>query len=320
LVSGGTGYIAQQVIFDLLKLGYIVNTTVRNLQDSKCNILNQWKEEFPNQLNIFEADLLKKDSFLPALKGCKAVFHLATPVLIKNLPTDPYEEQVKPAVEGTQNLLKDISKVGTITDIIVTSSVSAIFTTFDIKQDYYTEKDFNLNETIESNAYAYSKTQAELKVWEFEKQNFNKYRILVINPGLVFGPLVGVENFSLNGNESNAGLEHIKNYLKGVHKLIPEGGRTYVDIRNVSEAHIKAYENKDASGRFICNNDTFSWREFTALLKKLLPDAPLPSEINRQSKEESLPKFDNTKSKNILGINYIPLEVSIKDQLKQFID
>ncbi|KAI9290514.1 NAD(P)-binding protein, partial [Neoconidiobolus thromboides FSU 785] len=304
LVSGGTGYIAQQVVFDLLNLGYVINTTARKLQDPRCDILNRWKEEFPNQLNIFEADLLKKDSFLPALKGCKAVFHLATPVLIKNLPTDPYEEQVKPAVEGTQNLLESILKVDTITDII----------------DYYTEKDFNYKETIESCAYSYSKTQAELKVWEFEKQHPGKYRILTINPGVVFGPLVGAKQLSINGKESNVALDHIKDYVNGVHKLIPKGGRTYVDIRNVSEAHIRAYENKSASGRFICNNGVFSWEEFSGLLRKLLPDAPLPSEINQESKEEDLPKLDNTKSKNILGINYIPLEVSIKDQLKQFVD
>ncbi|KAI9293790.1 NAD(P)-binding protein [Neoconidiobolus thromboides FSU 785] len=299
LVSGGTGYLAQQVIFDLLDLGYIVNTTVRKLQDSRCDILNQWKEEFPNQLNIFEADLLKKNSFLPALKGCKAVFHLATPVLFKNLPTDPYEEQVKPAVEGTQNLLESILEIDTITDIIVTSSLSSVYTTFDVKEGYYTEKDFNYNETIESSPYAYSKTQAELKVWEFEKQYSNKYRILTVNPGVIFGPLIGAKQLSINGKES---------------------GRAYVDVRDVSEAHIRAYENKNASGRFICNNSSFSWKEFSGILKKLLPNALLPSVINHKSKEEPIPKFDNTKSKEILGINYITLETSIREQLKQFSD
>jgi UDP-glucose 4-epimerase len=60
----------------------------------------------PSKLKLFEAHLLQRDSFLTAMKGCSAVFHVASPFLVPEKIRDPKKQLFRPAVEGTQNILE----------------------------------------------------------------------------------------------------------------------------------------------------------------------------------------------------------------------
>ena len=65
-VTGASGYIAGEVIHQLLQRGYRVKGSVRSLNDeSKVQHL---KQLFP-EVELFEADLLKEGSFDEGLKG-----------------------------------------------------------------------------------------------------------------------------------------------------------------------------------------------------------------------------------------------------------
>ncbi|KUI57857.1 Bifunctional dihydroflavonol 4-reductase/flavanone 4-reductase [Cytospora mali] len=75
LVTGGSGYIALELISQLLVRGYTVHTTVRSLQsNTKVQPLRNLKERHPQaKLLLFEADLLQPGSFRPAMQDFGAI-------------------------------------------------------------------------------------------------------------------------------------------------------------------------------------------------------------------------------------------------------
>ncbi|KAL4951568.1 hypothetical protein BDW69DRAFT_186282 [Aspergillus filifer] len=106
LVTGATGFIALYVIQLLLEQGHIVHTTVRSLKNkTKCKPLLDFQTQYPDQLFLFEADLLKSGSFKEAMQGCNVVYHIASPFLVPQQIKDGLKECIEPALEGTRNVL-----------------------------------------------------------------------------------------------------------------------------------------------------------------------------------------------------------------------
>lgn len=60
-----------------------------------------------------------------AVKGSKYVIHVASP-FPSTIPSDP-EELIKPAVDGTLNILKACAEVGGIKRVVLTSSIVAVY-------------------------------------------------------------------------------------------------------------------------------------------------------------------------------------------------
>ena len=59
LVTGGSGYVAGQLIALLLQEGYSVHATVRSLANpAKNRALNELVRKYPGRLELHEADLL----------------------------------------------------------------------------------------------------------------------------------------------------------------------------------------------------------------------------------------------------------------------
>ena len=104
-VSGGTGYIALHSISTLIKKGFNVKTSLRDMA-RKSEVINSVSKivDCDDRIEFCELDLLKDDGWDDAVKGCDYVLHLASPVLF-GMPKDP-DTLIKPAVEGIKRCLK----------------------------------------------------------------------------------------------------------------------------------------------------------------------------------------------------------------------
>ena len=74
---GGTGFIGSWIIRTLLEDDYFVNTIVRSNPEHKKDV--SFLTTLPGasqKLKIFDADLNKPESFIPAIEGCTGVFHV----------------------------------------------------------------------------------------------------------------------------------------------------------------------------------------------------------------------------------------------------
>jgi nucleoside-diphosphate-sugar epimerase len=99
LVTGGNGFLAFRLVSQLLEKQYYVITSVRSQDPSKVAKLHSLQKKFPNQLELFTADLLVPGSLDEPISKVDAIFHTATPVIFgKN---DDFENNMlKPAVNG----------------------------------------------------------------------------------------------------------------------------------------------------------------------------------------------------------------------------
>lgn len=335
LVTGGTGYIASWVVKYLLEQGETVHATVRDKNNEEKNKhLFDLDKELPGTLKIFEADLLEKGSFKEAMEGVDHVIHMASPFKVSGIK-DPQKQLIDPALKGTQNVLDTVNATNSVKRVVLTSSVVAIYgDNSDInftQNGIFTEEHWNKTSNLKHQPYAYSKTLAEQEAWNYEK-NQNRWKLVTINPGFVMGP-------SLSQRTDSTSISFMRSLLKGDFKQgLPDLYFGIVDVRDVAQAHIKAAKEEKASGRHIMVSESMPAIEMVNILKNEFDSQyPLPKKRLPKSmlyifgpmqgfnwkyirKNIGIPlKFDNSRSKTDLGINFTPVKETIKDHANQLI-
>ena len=245
LVTGATGYIATHVIQQLLLSGnYRVRGTIRSLKnEEKVKALKELVPDAKYPLDLCEAELLNKESWPPAVRDCKYVFHLASPFP----PGAPKhaDDVIRPAVDGTINVLTACAESGSVQKVVLTSSIAAISCGFighpKQKQGHvYTEEDWSPPEGCPP--YERSKTLAEKAAWDFVKElpEEKKFEMAVVNPAMVIGPALT--------KSAGTSLGLIVGLLKGDVPGVPEVGSVLVDVRDVAKAEIAVMEKPDSNG------------------------------------------------------------------------
>lgn len=332
-VTGGTGYIGSWVVKNLLEDGYTVNLTVRDkTRKEKYEHLQKIADASEGVLTLFEADLLVDGSYKAAMQDCEVVFHMASPFLIHGIK-DPQKQLVDPALKGTSNILNTVNETETVKRVVLTSSVVSIYgdavDAEKVPGGIFTESVWNTTSTIKSKPYPYSKVMAEIEAWKINEEQ-SRWDMLVINPGFVMGP-------SLTSNSDSASIGFMLDMVNGKNKMgVPVLEFGMVDVRDIAKAHINGAKLEKANGRNILVNTSITMLEFADILReKYGKTYPLPKSLLPKfmlylvgwtqgiswdfvSKNVGYPlKFDNSKSKKELGMDYIPIEKTLVDHLEQ---
>ncbi|NBC83025.1 MAG: NAD-dependent epimerase/dehydratase family protein [Bacteroidetes bacterium] len=338
LVTGATGYVAGWLVKKLLDEGITVHAAVRNPDDEKkIAHLNILAEQAPGSIKYFQSDLLAEGSFTEAMKGCELVYHTASP--FANVVKDPQRDLIDPAVKGTQNVLQTASQTPSVKRVVITSSCAAIYTdAIDCHQTptgQLTEDDWNTTASLDYQPYPYSKTLAEKKAWEIQK-NQSQWDLITINPSFVLGP-------PLNPHATTSESFHIlKQFGDGTLKFgVPKYGIGLVDVRDVAEAHYRAGYTPEANGRYITSAHNTDFLELSqALLPKFGNTHPLPKKalpkwllmivgpminkaLNRKTIRNNVNvswKADNSKIKNELGVSFKPIQETMEDAFQVLVD
>lgn len=266
LVTGASGFIAGHCVLDLLKHGYEVRGTVRDL--GKVSALKSMFAKYTDKVDALEfaqVDLLSPEGWTEAAHGCDGIFHLASPVPRKQ-PSDPLEV-IAPAKEGALHALRAAKQVG-INRVVLTSSVAAVMYGHKGKNLTFTEKDWTNLNAKGLTPYFQSKTMAEQAAWDFVADT--DIKLSTILPGLVLGPALD--------RDYGTSLSAIAELAKGRYPLLPKVGFEVVDVRDVATLHRLAYENKEAEGRrFLCTTGFVWLKQVAEAVKMEVPDAKVPS-------------------------------------------
>jgi dihydroflavonol-4-reductase len=329
LVTGASGFVASHIVEQLLAKGYRVRGTVRSLLPEKLPTFLQKLPGASERLELVTADLLTEGAFDKAAQGCEFVMHTASPYVLD--VKDAQKDLVDPAVNGSVHVLSACSKSGSVKRVILTSSMAAI--TDEPDSDHVlSEEDWNIKSSLERNPYYYSKTLAEKAAWNYVEQQKRAFDLVVINPFLVIGP-----SKTKVLNPSN---QLFVDLVKGTYPGIMNLTWGFVDVRDVARSHILAMESNDARGRYICAGETSPMRNIVELLAKLgyeqgykLPKIGLDCGIGDFAVRLSsytqpkgvgtylrthvgrVPRYDNSKIRSELGLNFLPLEQSITDTM-----
>ena len=104
LVTGASGYIALHCILELLKNGYEVKGSLRDL-NREDEVRKSLGIEFNNEkLEFCKLNLLNDEGWEEAASDCDYLFHIASPCCIE----EPKNEKdiIDPVVDGTLRALK----------------------------------------------------------------------------------------------------------------------------------------------------------------------------------------------------------------------
>lgn len=257
LVTGGSGFIAVHTIAQLLDKGYAVRATLRSMsrQDEVRAMVKQVGAENLEDLTFVQADLLDKESWIPATQGASYVIHVASPTPVTRPKADA--EMVNMAVTGVQNVFA-AAKQADVKRIVLTSASGAVLAGHKHHPEIFTENDWtNLDAPI--NAYQRSKTQGEQAAWEFAREN--DMELATILPVAVMGPVLG-KDFS----HSN---QIIQAMFEGKMPFLLKMGFDYVDVRDVASLHLLAMETPAAAGeRFLATtSENIPYKQLTRWLK-----------------------------------------------------
>ncbi|GMY16258.1 phenylacetaldehyde reductase-like isoform X1 [Fagus crenata] len=305
-VTGASGYIASWLVKLLLNRGYTVKASVRDPNDPKktnhLKVLDGAKE----RLHLFKANLLEEGSFDSAVEGCDGVFHTASPFY--HDVKDPEAELLDPAVKGTLNVLNSCAKSPSVKRVVLTSSMAAVSynkksRTPDVVVDDTWFSDPELcNEAKQW--YVLSKTLAEDTAWKFVKEK--GIDMVTINPAMVIGPLLQPT--------LNTSAAAILNMISGA-QTFPNLTFGWVNVKDVANAHIHAYEIPTASGRYCLVERVLHYSEVVRILRELYPSFQLPEKC--ADDKPFVPTYQVSKEKTkSLGIEYIPFEVSLKETVE----
>lgn len=307
-VSGGAGFLASHLIKLLLEKGHKVVTNVRSLSTSKYEHLYNLVPNSSNNLKVCEAELTDSKSWIPAIKGCECVFHLASP----NPPQSPADENeiIKPALEGTLNIL-NAALYNQCKKVVITSSLYTIIVGHDGK--ICDENDWS--DLSKLSNYPKSKYIAEKAAWDFYEKHKEEIQISIINPSWIIGPSFTPHNV--------ARQRLVFSLLNGSLPGIPNFPVVYqtVDVREVALAHYEALINENCVGKryIICGDEKLTLNEIIQILKNELgkfgytfPEKEMTKEEIIKSGNSSLIKFannpvfqvSNSKSKEDLKIKY----------------
>ncbi|ODR26074.1 diaminohydroxyphosphoribosylaminopyrimidine deaminase [Mycolicibacterium porcinum] len=336
LVTGASGYIGSWIVRALLEAGHTVHGTVRNPEKaSGLEHLHKLTADHPGRLKLFKADLLEPGSFDEAMAGCELVMHTASPFLLSGY-TDAQEALIRPALEGTRNVLDAVNRTESVKRVVLTSSVVAIYgdarESRDVLGGVFTDEHWNTTSSADHQPYPYSKTVAEQEAWKYQKAQ-DRWDMVTIHPGLVLGP-------ALTSASDSASLSTMKQFTDGTLLAgAPALTMGVVDVRDVAEAHVRAGYTPEAHGRYIVNADSLTLLEIGKILRRRFgPFYPFPrmtapkvvvkaiaplAGLTREFVERNIGYplvFDNSRSRDELGLSYRPAAQTITDHFQQMLD
>ncbi|MFP4472725.1 MAG: NAD-dependent epimerase/dehydratase family protein [Candidatus Omnitrophota bacterium] len=172
LITGSTGFIGQNLVKRLLKLGHRCRCLVRDADKAKKMLGQQ------SNLDFHIGDITSPETLSGTTDNIDCVFHLAA-LMGHDLPSESAFKKFRAVnVEGTKNILNECCKNPSIQKIIHISSTAA----------YGILKDHRINENTECNPYTpyqRSKHESDHAALSYIEQGLP---ITIIRPCMIYGP------------------------------------------------------------------------------------------------------------------------------------
>lgn len=329
LVTGATGFVAAEIVKQLLDGGYRVIGTTRDVEKAKQQGDLTSLDGAAERLELVEADLNERGAFTNPMRDCSYVIHTASPYTLG--VDDPQRDLVDPAVNGTLSVLESAALTPSIKRVVLTSSFAAISN--GPRAEPYDESIWNTTSSLQKRPYDYSKVTAERAAWDFMESEDWHFDLVVINPTGIVGPSVV--------NRVNQTHDFMIGMTNGTSPVIVDIRFPIVDVRDVALAHVRAMESPSANGRYLVSAGAPSPRRYVEMMEEAglgekyrLPKIGLDNPVGTALAKVfafTLPKgsrefvrtnlggtyhLDTSKAETELGMEWSSLDDALRDQAR----
>jgi dihydroflavonol-4-reductase len=319
LVTGAAGFIGSHVVLELLKQNREVRALVLRGENTK-NLDGL-------DIETFEGDVCDPDSMRRAMEGCNRLFHLAA-IYALWLPNRRKMYDVN--VTGSQNVLWAAYKAS-VERVVYTSSVAALGVE---PGEQLANENTEFNQITKANDYIFSKYLSDRDAKVFAREGLP---LTIVNPAFPFGARDIVPTPT-----GQILLDLVNGKTPGYF----DAGFSIVDVEDVARGHILAEEKGKVGESYLMANKNLTFKEFFELVMRVtgvqvkLRKIPVSVAIglgylleywsNRWSHRPPLLSakalryarqylyFDNGKARNELGLEFTPVESSIRRAVEWF--
>lgn len=245
-VTGSSGFLATNVIVELLSKGYYVVGLLRNIK--------RFHYKISPSLELVEGDISKPETYKHVLKGCGSVIHVAA-ITAQNLPR--YHQYEKVNVDASKQLLELAVKYSIKKFVYVSTANTLGYGTKDNPGTEETPIKYPFTKSF----YALSKLNAQQIVLSYQ----DKLDVVVVTP-----------TFMLGGYDSKPSSGKI--ILMGYNKKVifyPPGGKNFVHVIDVALGCIAALEKGNCGETYLLANENLSYLDFFKKLSKESNTNPL---------------------------------------------
>ncbi len=248
VITGATGYIGSQVVLALLSRlsgGSRLRVIARNSSD--CSFL----EGLP--VDIVRADIMDSLALHEAFRGADTVFHCAGFIsYARSSRSALYEANVV----GTRNVV-NACIYNNVRRLVMTSSIAAV----GASEDGSPASEANtFQEWQRRNGYMEAKHLAELEGLRGVAEGLE---VVMVNPGVV----IGIDR--RNPASLSSSNDVLRLIYQGKLPIFPSGSTGFVDVRDVADAHIAAWETGRSGERYLVVGSNLSFRELFDALRPL---------------------------------------------------
>jgi nucleoside-diphosphate-sugar epimerase len=330
-MTGVTGHIGFRTLVHALRAGYSVRAAVRS--QSKADMLLSHPKITPYLLRsrltfVIVPDLTVPCAFDDAVRGCTHVVHIASPLKISADGDEiPLNEQdtffILPAVRGTRNILKAAAKSGTVTRVVITSSMTALAPVSELTGEVPRRTPISPTDRVpftlgpyedEFAAYAASKVAALQEAERWMSRNPHRgFDITHLHPAFVQGR----NDLVQNARDALAGTNAlILGIALGKRFEHPIAGAT-AHLDDVARAHVRALDRRvPGDMSYILSQETY-WNDIPSIVKREFPDARLPSCGAAETLD--LP-IDARLTEQVFGFRHVGLDEQVKSVVGHYLE
>lgn len=320
LITGANGFVGSYIARKLSGAeGYQITCLVRDHAD-----LTLISDLLP-RVNVIRGDIRDVSLMYDTVKSMDCIIHAAAEVSF----SAGRKSLISSAMDGTANLVNAALEAGT-SKFVHISSVAAIGRRK--PEERISEKEIFTHSKYDTD-YGLAKFLAEQEVWRGNAEGLNT---TILNPSMIIGA----------GMWEKTSLRVFAEIFQGL-GYYPAGVNGWVDVRDVAEAAVRAMDPALNSKRFIISSENYSYREVfgwiaeglgvkkpSSAIKQglfllvLMVDRiksiikgrkPLLSLASLRSTSASS-YFENDRSRSELGVDYIPVQESVSQACRMFLD
>lgn len=324
-VTGSAGFIGGWVVRRLLEEGYRVKACVRNVDDPvRCNFLTEMPGYASGRLTLHSADLDQAGCFDEIFKGCHGVCHVSH---VSNYNDHEYVKMV------CDHIIASVNESGTVTRVIVTSSIAAVMSEADIQElvrrpvlyeDRYPDEQNPKRTPEKGQGYSMGKVIAQRAFSDAAERSGN-WDAITCCPADNVGPIQSAHQKDMGPWQHNIEMMLLGEYFQnGAYRPWMT-----VDVRDDAECHIGLLESVHVRNgeRYIAwSTDTAKVEDICASIDRLLPelghDTPevtdtFPDRIKAREAELRAIwagcELRNDRIRSVTSVAFRPFDESLRD-------
>ncbi|KAK6606751.1 aldehyde reductase protein [Botrytis cinerea] len=303
LVTGINGYVGSHVADQLLKAGYRVRGTARDVSKAK-NLLNLWEEQYgKGRVEVVTVPKIGiEGAFDEAVKGVTGIAHVASNMSFSPNPNDVIPE----CIAGVNSILNSAAAEPSVKRFVITSSSIAAAKPTPNKEFYIDENTWN-DEDVEAAyapppydpsrswiVYGASKVESERAVWKYMKEKKPAFVANAVLPDAVMGLILDPTQASSTGG-------FVRNLYLGDNSVLKDLPPQYfVDVQDVGRLHVSALIDEDVKNeRLFAYSEPFNNNTLLRTFRKLRPDAKIMGDFHDDSIND-LSKVANERAAELL--------------------